>query len=126
MMIAVYLYVNAVLYLLLSVWCVIKIEGTSRFLGYSFLNNSGNVEYITIYTGLQAGFAIFLGLAGYYESMHLAGLIFCVSLYGCIVLTRTVAALYYGNLTKATYMVGGLEYGLAIWGVLLLWNCQTW
>lgn len=122
-MIAAYLYVNAFLYLLLAVWCIIKFEGTSNFLGFSFVNNSGKVEYLTIYTGLQAGLAVFLGLAGYYESMNLAGLIFCVSIYACIVVTRTGTALYYGNLTKATYMVGGLEYGLGIWGAILLFSC---
>lgn len=122
-MIAVYLYVNAFLYLLLAVWCLIKFEDSSGFLGFSFLNNSGKVEYLTIYTGLQAGLAIFLGLAGYYENMNFAGLVFCVALYGCIVLTRTGTALYYGNLTKATYFVGGLEYGLGIWGGILLFSC---
>jgi hypothetical protein len=119
-MIALYLYINTFLYLLLAVWCIVKFEGTSSFLGFSFSNNSGKVEYLTIYTGLQAGLALFLGFSGYYESLNIAGLVLCVAMYGCIVVTRTTTAIYYGNLTKATYMVGGLEYVLGIWGVVLL------
>ena len=115
-----YLYLNSFLYLSFSIWCVIKLVGTSQFLGYSFLNNSGRVEYLTIYTGLQAGFALFLALSGYYPAMRLPGLVFCVAIYVCIIMTRTASAIYYGQLNKATYLVGALEYTLAIWGTILL------
>lgn len=121
-MIPFYLYLNAFLYLSFSVWCLVKFLGTSGFLGYSFLNNSGRVEYLTLYTGLQAGFAIFLSVCAYYPSFRLPGLIFCVAIYACIVITRTASALYYGQLAKATYLVGALEYSLAIWGMVLLFR----
>lgn len=120
-MVSIYLYVNAFLYLLFCVWCLVKFEGTSNFLGYSFLNNSGKVEYLTIYAGLQAGFAVFLALAAYYKNMNFAGLVFCVALYLGIMLTRTISAFYYGHLTKATYLVGGLEYALGTWGLVILY-----
>ena len=121
-MISFYLNLNAFLYFLFSIWCFIKFSGTSRFLGYDFLNNSGRIEYFTIYGGLQMGFAIFLVISGYFQSLRLSGLLFCVAIYICIIITRTASALYYGNLTKATYLVGALEYSLAIWGSILLFN----
>ena len=121
-MISIYLYVNAFLYFSFCVWCLIKFVSTSKFLGYSFVNNSGKVEYLTIYTGLQAGFAIFLALSGYYAHMQFAGLVFCVAIYVPIILTRTFSALHYKSLNKATYIVGSLEYVLAIWGIVLLIN----
>ncbi len=115
-----YLLVNAILYFVFGIWCLIKMLGTSQFLGYSFLNNTGRVEYLTLYTGLQLGFAVFLAISSFNENMKFTGLIFCVCLYVGIILTRTISALYYGNVLKATYMVGALEYSLAIWGIIIL------
>ncbi len=119
-MITVYLYLNAVLYFVFSIWCLFKFQGTANYLGYSFQNNSGRVEYLTIYTGLQMGFAAFLGLCAWHADLRLAGLIFCVALYTGIVITRISSALYFGNLTNATYYVGALEVGLCLWGIALL------
>lgn len=118
----IYLAVNALLYLVFAVWCLIKMNSTSHFLGYSFNNNSGRTEYLTIYTGLQIGFAVFLMYCAIKPEMALAGLIFCVCLYICIILTRTISAFYFGAPEKATYIVGTLEYVLAGWGTILL--CQ--
>lgn len=120
----IYLFVNAFLYLSFALWCIIKFLGTSGFLGYSFLNNSGKVEYLTIYTGLQMGFAIFLAVSAYFPALRLGGLLFCVAAYVCIILTRTLSGFYFGNLEKATFMIGALEYTLCIWGLILL--VQNW
>ncbi|MBA3681170.1 MAG: hypothetical protein H0W73_08395 [Bacteroidetes bacterium] len=116
----VYLITNAILYFLFAIWCLIKMGGSSEFLGYSFLNNTGRVEYLTLYTGLQFGFAAFLGICSFKIDMRSTATIFCVCLYVGIILTRTISALYYGNILKATYMVGALEYLLAIWGIIIL------
>jgi hypothetical protein len=119
-MIALYLYVNSFLYLIFSIWCLLKFHTTSSFLGYEFINNSGKVEYLTTYTGLQMGFAIFLGTVAHYENFRLHGLIFCVALYAGIVITRIGSSFYFGDLEKATYFVGALELTLCIGGILLL------
>ncbi len=55
-------------------------------------------------------------VTAYFKEIQLPGLIFCVAIYICIILTRTISAMYFKNLVKATYLVGGLEYFLAIWG----------
>lgn len=116
----IYLLVNAFLYLLFTVWCLIKNETSAHFLGYGFLNNTGKVEYLTIYTGLQLGFTVFLSIAAFKEEMRFTALLFLVCLYLGIMITRTSTALYFGHLDKATYYVGGLEYVLGIWGVIIL------
>jgi hypothetical protein len=115
-----YLAFNSVLYLLLSFWCLLKPTETANYLGYNFLNNSGKVEYLTVYVGLEMGISTFLALAVFYPSIKLSGLIFCVCIYVGAILTRTACSLYYGNISKITYMVGGLEYALGIWGFILL------
>lgn len=119
-MVKIYLLLNSFLYLLLSALCLLKPGISANFLGYSFLNNSGKVEYATIYIGLEFGFALFLGISAFYLNMALAGLIFCVCIYSGAMITRTSFALYYGNISKVTYMVGGLEYILGICGIILL------
>ena len=119
-MIQIYLIVNAFFYLLFAVWCIFKPTDTATFLGYNFLNNSGKVEYLSIYTGLELGFTAFLALCAFYPGIRLAGLIFCVCTYAAIMIVRPACALYYGNVSKVTYMVGGLEYVLGIWGIILL------
>ncbi len=124
-MISLFLYLNAFLYFSFSIWCLLKFLSTAQFLGYNFKNNSGKVEYLTIYTGLQMGFALFLAITGYYQSLRFSGLLFCVAIYICIIITRTSTAIYYGQLTKATYLVGALEYCLTIWGCILLFNYLT-
>lgn len=118
----IYLFVNAFLYLSFAVWCIAKFVGTSGFLGYSFLNNSGKVEYLTIYTGLQMGFALFLAVSAWFPALRLGGLLFCVAAYVCIIVTRTLSGFYFGNLEKATFMIGALEYALCIWGLVVLFR----
>lgn len=115
-----YLSLNAFLYLLFAVMCVINPTGTGNTLGYDFLNNSGKVEYLTLYTGLELSFTFFLALCAFYPRLSFAGLVFSVCIYVGIMLTRTICSLYYGNVLKVTYLVGALEYLLGIWGIILL------
>jgi len=115
-----YLLLNAFLYAILTIWCLVKPAGTSHYLGYDFLNSSGKVEYLSIYVGLQFGFAVFLALCAFYGNLSIGGLIFCVSIYLGVMITRTCSALYYGNVSAVTFYVGALEYALGIWGIILL------
>lgn len=121
-MIKIYLLLNSLSYLIFSFWCIFKPEGTAKFLGYSFLNNSGRVEYAAVYAGLEIGMAAFFAICGFLPEMKLSGLIFAVCLYAGLIISRTSAAFYYGDVTTATYVVGGLEYALGIWGIILLVN----
>lgn len=120
MLLNVYLLVNSLLYLLLSVWCFAQPKGTANFLGLDFLNNSGKAEYLAVYAGLEMGFAIFFALAAFYPSLKLPALVLCACMYGGAMLARTSGALYSGNISSVTYMMGGLEYVLGISGAILL------
>ena len=115
-----YLLINSFSYVLFSVWCLIKPTSTANYLGLGFLKNSGKIEYLSVYTGMEMGFAVFLALCGLYPSLSLAGLIFCVSIYLGLMFTRTFTAMYYGNVSTATYLVGSSEYIFGIWGVIIL------
>lgn len=119
-MIQIYLFINAFSYLGFSLWCLIKAETTAKALGYNFSNNSGKVEYISVYTGMELGFAVFFALCAFYPGLRLAGLLFAVCIYLGLMLLRTITAIHYGNVSKTTYMIGGLEYALGIWGIILL------
>lgn len=119
-MISLYLYVNSAIYLLFALFCLFKTSETATNLGYSFLNNSGKVEYIAVYVGMELGFAAFLAICALYPSMSLAGIVFCVCMYVGLVITRTYAVLANGNVSKMIYIIGGLEFALLIWGLILL------
>ena len=121
-MLQTYLLINSGLYILLALWCLIKPTETANYLGYNLVNNSGKIEYLTVYVGLEMGFAAFLALAAFLPTIKLSGLIFCVCIYLGSMLIRTSSVLFYGNVSKVTYMVGGLEYILGIWGVVLLFK----
>lgn len=119
-MIPFYLYFNALLYLLFAIWCLFKPDQTANSLGYSFLNSNGKIEYTAVYAGMELGFAAFFALCGLYSQMRFAGLVFGVCMYTGLVLTRVFAALMYGNLSRTTYIIGGLEVLLFISGAILL------
>ena len=102
--------------------CLLKPTGTANYLGYNFLNNSGKIEYLTVYVGLEMGISVFLAIAGFFPNIKFSGLIFCVCVYAGSMVIRTGSALFYGNVSKVTYMVGGLEYLLGIWGAILLFK----
>lgn len=119
-MIQIYLFINAFSYLGFSLWCLIKADTTAKALGYHFLNNSGKVEYMSVYTGMELGFAAFFAVCAFYPGLRLAGLLFAVCIYLGLMLLRTITAIHYGQVSKATYLIGGLEYALGIWGMILL------
>ena len=119
-MVSFYLFFNSVIYLLFALFCLFKTSETASNLGYSFINNSGKVEYIAVYVGMELGFAAFLAICALYPSMSLAGIIFCVCMYVGLVVTRAYAVLANGNVSKMIYIIGGLELALLIWGLVLL------
>jgi hypothetical protein len=120
-MIRSYFILNAVLYLLFSIWCLIKPGDTAKNLGYDFLNNSGKAEYAAVYIGMELGLCVFFSLCAYDSSLQKAGLIFATCFYLGLMIARTFAVVSMGNMSKATYIIGGLEYLLGLTGILLLW-----
>jgi hypothetical protein len=111
----IYLWVNAVLYAVFGVWCLVAPGTTARNLGYEVLSASGESEYRVVYGGLQIGLAVFFAYCA--RANDRAGLVFAVALYLPIVLVRAVTVAKW-PVTSTTLAVGGLEALLlatAIW-----------
>lgn len=115
-----YFFLNALTYLIFAVWCLLKPAGTANFLGLDFLSAGGKTEYLTVYAGMEFGFAVFYALCGFYPALRPAGLLFSVCMYSGIILVRISCILLIGNPTKATFMAGALECVFGIWALLLL------
>ena len=55
---SIYLYVNAMPYLLSAICCTLAPSSSASNLGYVALSNGGRSQYLVIYGGLQLGLAI--------------------------------------------------------------------
>jgi hypothetical protein len=119
-----YLIINAISYLVFSLWCLLKPADTAQNLGYSFLNNGGKTEYMAVYVGMELGFCAFFTLCALYPKYAETGLIFAVCLYLGLMLVRTITALKLGDIPTIIYVVGALEYIFGIWGVILLYQVK--
>ncbi len=122
-MVALYLAANAVIYAVFSVWCAVAPRQTANFLGLSTVNPAGESEYLAVYGGLQAGLAVFYGLAVFLPEHRKSALVMSVALYGGIVLLRTIAGmrLGFGELGNARYAYG-LEIVLLILALVLVFR----
>lgn len=116
---AIYLYVNAVLYALFAGLCTLNARGTATSLGYLTLSSGGRSEYLVIYGGLQFGLAIFFALLASRPSMHAVGLTFALSLYLPIVIYRLVTVVAFRPVPLLTLVVAALECVLLVIGAVL-------
>lgn len=87
-MAAAYLWLNAVLYLVLALWCAARPGETAKALGYGELSAAGKTEFLTIYAGLELGLAAMYACLAWNELLRPMGLVFSVFLYGGMVAFR--------------------------------------
>jgi hypothetical protein len=118
-MAAVYLWINAVLYALLALWCTLMPTRTSQAIGFIELSSSGRSEYAVIYGGMQFGFAFLFAWAAL-SGNHRFGLIFSLAIYVPILLFRIVSVLHYWPVSATTLATGALEVVLTA-AAILLW-----
>ena len=85
---AIYLYINAALYLLFAVWCTVASDSTSTNLGYRVLSAGGRSEYLVIYGGLQLGLAVMFWLLARDSQYQRLGILISAAIYVPIVLYR--------------------------------------
>lgn len=116
-----YFILNAVIYLLFSVWCMIRPGETAKSLGYETLSNSGKAEYAAVYVGMELGLCAFFAICAFNPSMLRPGLIFATCFYLGLMIARTISVLLLDNVSKMTFVAGGMEYILGIGAALLLW-----
>ena len=72
----VYFWFNVVAYVVFALWCTIRPEQTARFLGFSLDGWKGQAEYVAVYGGIEAAFAVFFALCALRPAWHGPGLAF--------------------------------------------------
>jgi len=118
-MTAFYLYLNAVVYLLLAGWCTFAPARTATALGYTTLSRSGQTEYLTIYGGLQLGLAFLFAWLVWSQQMR-TGLVLALALYLPIVLYRSISLLRWWPVESTTLLLAATEW-LMLAAALWLW-----
>ena len=118
-MTSVYLYLNAAIYLLFSIWCSVASSSTAHSLGFVQLTRSGAAEYLTVYGGLQLGLAIIFGWTAWSGELRF-GLIVALALYTPIVLWRIVGVSMNWPVANSTLYVAALELAMLV-AAMLLW-----
>ena len=118
-MTTIYLYFNAAMYLLFSIWCSVASTSTAQALGFAQLTRSGATEYLTVYGGLQLGLAIIFGWTAWSGELRF-GLIVALALYVPMVLWRIAGASMNWPVENSTLYVAGLELAMLV-AALLLW-----
>jgi hypothetical protein len=117
-MTALYLYVNAALYLLFAVWCTVGMSRTAPAMGFTALSHGGRSEYLAIYGGLQVGLAIAFWLLARDEKWHALGVLFAIALYAPIVVFRLISMAKFWPVGTVTLCTAGLEVlllAIALW-----------
>ncbi len=118
-MVNAYLYLNALLYALLALWCSVFPETTAAAVGYQVLNTSGQSEYLVIYGGLQLGMAFLFGYFAWTRQPR-NGLVMALAFYVPIVLYRSFTLARLWPVEKTTVLLAGLEW-LLLGAAAVLW-----
>jgi len=121
----IFLGLTGLLYLVFSLWCVVRDTQTARAVGFEFANNSGRSEYMTVYGGLQLGLAL-LYLWAAWQGVYLReGLALAAVTHGTIVLFRAASLFMFSGLQPMTYAFFGLELVFMVVAVVLLMRYEA-
>ena len=123
-MTAFYLYLNAVVYLLLAGWCTFAPARTATAVGYATLTRSGQTEYLTIYGGLQLGLAFLFAWLAWSQQMR-TGLVLALALYLPIVLYRSISLLRWWPVESTTMMLAVTEWLMLAAAFGLWWQGRS-
>ncbi len=117
---ALYLYVNAALYLLFALWSTVSPWKVSANIGYMALSASGRSEFLVVYGGLELGLAALFAYLAAQPQLQRPGVLIALFFYVPIVVYRLVTVLKFWPVSRTTLAVGSLELALLLWGVLVL------
>ena len=120
-LIAAYLWTNAALYAVFGLLCLVRPTRTASALGFGGLQPHGLVEYLTVYGGMQLGFAAFFALGalrGGDSALWTLGFALC--LYVPLVVVRWVSLLTLpGPIPTTAWALAALEAVLLAMGAAL-------
>jgi len=117
---AIYLWVNAALYLVFAFWMTLRPWRTSAAVGYVTLSASGRSEFLVIYGGLQLGLSAFFAWCAWRPTLHGVGILLALCLYAPIVLYRLITIGRFWPLAPATIGVAVLEVALLVGAIMLI------
>jgi len=117
-MIEIYLWANAVIYVLFALWCTFKKDQTAKASGYLNLNASGWSEYLVIYGGLQFGLAFFFAYLASKIELQQTGINFALMLYVPIVLYRLFTIYKFRPVKPTTLAIALMEILLLIFALI--------
>ena len=118
-MIRVYFWVNAAIYALVGIACMLNPERLARLIGYYTLDNSGSSDFLVVYAGLELGLAAFYGLLALDEGREETGLLFSLCLYAGLVVFRIPSLFLYDPVRWVTHVTAAVECLLLLAAVVL-------
>jgi hypothetical protein len=121
-MTSLYFYLNAVIYVLLAVFCTLRPSQTAASIGFTELNHSGRSEYLVVYGGLQLGLGLFYFLLARDPAYARIGILFSLLLYAPMVAYRTISLWMYWPTSAVTLGTAALEILLLLWAFILWRN----
>ena len=119
-MLTIYLWLNAVMYLGLGVWCTVLPDKTSAWIGFAFAKPGARSEYITVYGGMEFGLGVFFLLCALNSAWRDAGLLLGLCLYGGLALWRIYTFLTIDGITGFPRIAFVLEATLFV-AAIVLW-----
>lgn len=87
----IFLFVLALLYIGLGIWCAVAPSTTSKKVGFDLIGEAGRSEFMTVYGGLEVGMGIMFALLAWRPESIAYGLLACVAVHGGIVAFRTAS-----------------------------------
>lgn len=116
----IYLGLNALMYLILGIWCAVSPQYTSTAVGFEVKSQQGLAEYFAVYGGLEFALGLFFVFATLSDTHRASGLLLAVLLYGGLVAFRGYSILTQGSDIGNGWNFFALEVSFLIWGVILL------
>ena len=114
---SIYLGINAVIYLILGIWCAIAPAKTSKSVGYDLVGNQGTAEFVAVYGGLEFALGIFFAIATFHPPFREPGLAFGGILYAGLVTFRIFSMATNGAAIGGGWNFFGLEIVFLLGGI---------
>ncbi len=117
-MVNAYLWLNALLYIGLAIWCTVAPDATAHAVGFTALTPSGQTEFLAVYGGMEFGIGV---LFAYFAVSRQPrnGLVLGMVFYAPIVAWRAYAISRYGPLESTTIGLAAAEWVLFLSGLAL-------